>query len=192
MRGCSPARGKNVGKNAMTRAFLFGLACLVFTAQALAQDKAKKPNAAALIGKTLSPDKQNAIADHATMAKSGGWTFRPDLRRSGPRGPAWPTPMERRGGAVLTVPLRPNFQALRPRRSRRRSPSAATSASFLKGETGIARRRRLVVLRQRRGVRRRGAKGQARNCRRTTARSTQESRPRRTRRQRDAGDLPDG
>jgi hypothetical protein len=115
----------------MTRAFLMGFVCLVFAASALAQDK-PKPDAAALIGKTLSPDKQSAIADHAVMAKSGGWTYGltfddPGLERMGDAD-------ERGGGAALTV-----AQTYFKRCDRKASPSFAFGGDerfVLKGETG--------------------------------------------------------
>src|ERR1035438_4730820 len=89
-----------MGKDVMTRAFLLGLAGLAFAVPALAQDK-PKPDAAALIGKTLSPDKQSAIADHAVMAKSGAWTY--GLTFDDPGLERMADADARGGGAVLTV-----------------------------------------------------------------------------------------
>ena len=115
----------------MTRAFLFGLACLAFAAPALADD-APKPSAAALIGKTLSPDKQSAIADHATMAKSGGWTY--GLTYDDPGLERMTDATERQGGAALTVA----FPYIK-RCNRAAAPSFAFGGDerfALKGETG--------------------------------------------------------
>ena len=115
----------------MKRAFLFGLACLAFAAPALADD-APKPSAAALIGKTLSPDKQSAIADHATMAKSGAWTF--GLTYDDPGLERMANADERGGGAALTVA----FPYIK--RCDRAAPSSFAFGGderfALKGETG--------------------------------------------------------
>ena len=115
----------------MTRVFLAGFACLAFVAAALASDQ-PKPDAAALIGKTLSPDKQSAIADHAVMAKSGAWTYGltyddPGLERTADAD-------ERGGGAALTV-----AQSYFKRCDRAASPSFAFGGDdrfVLKGDTG--------------------------------------------------------
>jgi len=58
----------------MSRAMMAAALGLALAAPALAEDR-PQPDAAALIGKTLSPDRQSAIADHAAMAKSGAWTY---------------------------------------------------------------------------------------------------------------------
>jgi len=115
----------------MMRVFLAGLVCLAFAAPALALDR-PRPDAAALIGKTLSPDKQSAIADRAVMAKSGAWTYGltfddPGLERTADAD-------ERGGGAALTV-----AQIYSKRCDRAASPSFAFGGDdrfVLKGETG--------------------------------------------------------
>ena len=115
----------------MTRALLFGLACLAFAAPALALDT-PKPDAAALIGKTLSPNKQSAIADHAVMAKSGAWTF--GLTYDDPGLERMADSNERGGGAALTV-----AQIYSKRCDRAARPSFAFGGDdrfVLKGETG--------------------------------------------------------
>ena len=115
----------------MRRAFLSGLACLAFVVSALAQDK-PKPDAAALIGKTLSPDKQGAIADHAMLAKSGAWTF--GLTYDDPGLERMADAHERSGGAALTV-----VQIYSKRCDRASSPSFAFGGDerfVLRGETG--------------------------------------------------------
>ena len=115
----------------MTRAFLLGLAGLVFAVPALAQDK-PKPDAAALIGKTLSPDKQSAISDHAVMAKSGAWTF--GLTYDDPGLERMANADERGGAAALTV-----AQIYSKRCDRAASPSFAFGGDdrfVLRGETG--------------------------------------------------------
>jgi hypothetical protein len=120
-----------MGKDVMTRAFLLGLAGLAFAVPALAQDK-PKPDAAALIGKTLSPDKQSAIADHAVMAKSGAWTY--GLTFDDPGLERMADADARGGGAVLTV-----AQTYFKRCDRASSPSFAFGGDerfALKGETG--------------------------------------------------------
>jgi hypothetical protein len=120
--------------DAMMRALLLGLACLVclaFAAPALALDK-PQPDAAALLGKTLSPDKQSAIADHAVMAKSGAWTFGLTYDDTGLERMA--NADERGGGAALTV-----AQIYSKRCDRAASPSFAFGGDerfVLKGETG--------------------------------------------------------
>ena len=115
----------------MTRAFLLGLVCLAFAAPAFALDTLK-PDAAALIGKTLSPDKQSAIADHAVMAKSGGWTY--GLTYDDPGLERMADADERGGGAALTV-----AQIYSKRCDRASPPSFAFGGDerfVLKGETG--------------------------------------------------------
>src|SRR5664280_2358144 len=127
-------RPRIIGMDAMMRALLLGLACLVclaFAAPALALDK-PQPDAAALLGKTLSPDKQSAIADHAVMAKSGAWTF--GLTYDDPGLERMANANERGGGAALTV-----AQIYSKRCDRAASPSFAFGGDerfVLKGETG--------------------------------------------------------
>jgi hypothetical protein len=115
----------------MTRVFLAGLACLAFAAPALASDK-PKPDAATLIGKTLSPDKQSAIADHAVIAKSEAWTY--GLTYDDPGLERMADANERGGGATLTV-----AQIYSKRCDRASSPSFAFGGDdrfVVKGETG--------------------------------------------------------
>ena len=115
----------------MTRVFLVGLVCFALAVPALALDK-PKPDAAALIGKTLSPDKQSAIADHAVMAKSGGWTY--GLAYDDPGLERMADASERGGAAALTV-----AQIYSRRCDRASSPSFAFGGDdrfVLKGETG--------------------------------------------------------
>ena len=153
----------------MMRAFLFGFVCLALAAPALAQDK-PKPDAAALIGKTLSPDKQSAIADHATMAKSGGWIY--GLTDDDPGLERMADANERGGGAVLTV-----AQSYSKRCDRAASPSFAFGGDdrfVLKGETGSRIADACCSSPKATRSTARGARSSS-PCRRTTARSTRNS-----------------
>jgi hypothetical protein len=120
----------------MARAFLAGLVCLAVAVPALAEDrpkpKAGAPDAAALLGKTLSPDKQSAIADRAIMAKSGAWTYGLSYDDSGLERIA--DANERDGGAALTV-----AHTYLKRCDRAQSPSFAFGGDerfVVKGEAG--------------------------------------------------------
>jgi hypothetical protein len=115
----------------MMRALWIGLAGFALAAPAMAGD-APKPDAAALIGKTLSLDKQGAIADHAVMAKSGAWTF--GLTYDDPGLERMADATERGGGAALMV-----VQTYIRRCDRAASPSFSFGGDdrfVLRGKTG--------------------------------------------------------